>query len=44
VDWKVRKDIDYMLYKQETLPGLYMENILIGEVFDYDIKSNKLGL
>jgi hypothetical protein len=44
VDWKARKDIGYMLYRREMLPGLYTENISVGEVFGYDIGGNRLGL
>jgi hypothetical protein len=44
VDWKARKDINYTLYKQKILPRLYIENILVEEVFNHDIGSNKLGL
>jgi hypothetical protein len=44
VDWKIKKDISYILYKQEILPELYIKNISVGEVFNYNIKNNRLGL
>jgi hypothetical protein len=34
----------YTLYRRETLPGLYIENISVGKVFSYDMGGNRLEL